>query len=69
MRMWAVIVLLFTGYLYNQHFGWNFSPKNDAEIICDMLFVIMAFLYWSANLLASIYTELLKCNEHSGDKK
>jgi len=71
MRIWSVLILLFTGFWYNHYFGWNTHPKNDAEIICDMLYAIMGLLYWAANLLADIHTQLLKQHEYptSTDEK
>lgn len=28
------------------HFGWNWSPKSDAEIICDGIAFILFSLAW-----------------------
>lgn len=47
MKNWSWWILAFNGIWYNCYFGWNMVPKSDAEMICDMLFGIMAILVFS----------------------
>lgn len=28
-------------FMYNSHFGWNWSSKSNEEIICDGIFSIL----------------------------
>ncbi len=44
MRTWIWIIWIFTGFWYNQYFGWNAFPKNDAEMVCDMLYGMMSIM-------------------------
>lgn len=33
---WAVLLLAMVwAIMENRHFGWNFTPQSDAELICD----------------------------------
>ena len=42
MRWPAVVVfLILVSIAYNRHFGNNAFPKNDHEMICDMIFWFM----------------------------
>lgn len=41
MRWW---ILIATGIYYNCYFGWNASAASDAEMVCDMLYSIMAIM-------------------------
>lgn len=31
-------------YMYNSHFGWNWSSKSSEEVICDGIFAILISL-------------------------
>lgn len=45
---WMVLFIGFvTGIGQNQYFGWNFTPKSDAELITDCIIMViyaLAFL-------------------------
>lgn len=28
------------------HYGWNFAPQSDAEMICDGIFILIMALSW-----------------------
>ncbi len=34
------VALIVYGLVYNQYFGWNWSPKSEAEVICDGIFAV-----------------------------
>lgn len=41
------LIAIFYAYLVNRHFGWNWSPTNDAELIADgigLMLVAMAVI-------------------------
>jgi hypothetical protein len=40
-------IAIFYGYWVNRHFGWNWYPANDAELVADgigLLLVALAVL-------------------------
>jgi hypothetical protein len=50
-RSWPVNWAVFwTGQVWwlmeTAHYGWNFAPASDAEMICDGIFVLIMALAW-----------------------
>ena len=44
MNILLLILLGVVGWMYNNYFGNNWHPQSDAEMVCDMLFAILAVL-------------------------
>ena len=38
------VLALVWAYMYNSHFGWNWSSKSSEEVICDGIFAILMAL-------------------------
>lgn len=42
--------VFWTGQLWwlleTAHYGWNFAPASDAEMICDGIFILIMALAW-----------------------
>lgn len=42
---WTILVFaLYFSLIETIHFGWNASPKSDAELICDGIALLIASL-------------------------
>ena len=44
MNTGILAVAIAWAYIYNSHFGWNWSSKSGEEIICDGIFAILICL-------------------------
>ena len=44
MNIGTLVVAIAWAYIYNSHFGWNWSSKSGEEIICDGIFAILICL-------------------------
>ena len=44
MNIAIFVVSIVWAYIYNSHFGWNWSSKTSEEIICDGIFAILICL-------------------------
>lgn len=45
-----LIFLVMVGYSYNSYFGWNWAPGSDAEMVCDMIFVLIAIQLFASEV-------------------
>jgi hypothetical protein len=37
----AFMVAILWAFMYNSHFGWNWSSKSSEEVICDGIFAVL----------------------------
>lgn len=44
MNITILTLALVWSYMYNSHFGWNWTSKSSEEIICDGIFAILMAL-------------------------
>jgi hypothetical protein len=48
-KLWHILIIYYM--IYNTYFGWNTTPVNEYEQLCDMIakivFFIVAFSYFS----------------------
>ncbi len=49
-KLWQLFFLFSVGLSYNAYFGWNWWPSSDAEMICDLLYSILAVQVWNAHV-------------------
>jgi hypothetical protein len=50
MRLQIFLLGVFFGLVETAHFGWNVTPKSDAEMICDGITVLI----FAMSLLAPV---------------
>ena len=51
--MLSVLALIF-GVVSNAWFGWNWTPKSDAEVICDGIVLLLVAVAYAAGKTQTI---------------